>query len=194
MTSTTPSTAIDDCPFCAIAAATPASTSSSPIPSTPPAPAIERAQDESSSPAPQSTSPPIAYTVLSTLHVLAFLDHAPITRGHTLVVVRAHREKLTDVLVEEGAMLGRWLGAVSRAVVGAVKEGKPEDVKDREENGGEREGIEGEESEVGDWNVVQNNGRSIFVTLLSWLWKKMAYVLQRSSRIHVEGLASYRQQ
>ena len=62
-----------------------------------------------------------------------------------LVVVRAHREKLGDVRVEEGEAVGRWLGVVSRAVVGAVREG---------------EAGEGEDADldVGDWNVVQNNG------------------------------------
>ena len=65
-----------------------------------------------------------------------------------LVVVRAHREKLGDVRVEEGEAVGRWLGAVSRAVVGAVREGE----------GGEEEG-EDADLDVGDWNVVQNNGR-----------------------------------
>ncbi len=57
-----------------------------------------------------------------------------------LVVVRPHREKLSDVSVEEGEAVGRWLGVVSRAVVGAVREGEGE-------------------GDVGDWNVVQNNGR-----------------------------------
>lgn len=40
-------------------------------------------------------------------------------------------------------MLGAWLGVVSRAVVGAALEGKKE---------------AGEGMEVGDWNIVQNNG------------------------------------
>lgn len=64
------------------------------------------------------------------------------------MVVREHREKLSDVRVEEGEAVGRWLGVVSRAVVGAVKE---------DERGGVEEG-EGEDVDVGDWNVVQNNG------------------------------------
>ncbi len=66
-----------------------------------------------------------------------------------LVVVREHREKLGDVRVEEGEAVGRWLGVVSRAVVGAVKGG-----------GGEEGEAEGEDVDVdvGDWNVVQNNG------------------------------------
>ena len=66
-----------------------------------------------------------------------------------LVVVRNHREKLGDVGVEEGAEVGRWLGVISRAVVGSVRE-------DELGDGGE----EGGEGDVGDWNVVQNNGMS----------------------------------
>lgn len=66
------------------------------------------------------------------------------------MVVREHREKLSDVRVEEGEAVGRWLGVVSRAVVGAVKE---------DEKGGGVEDGEGEDVDVGDWNVVQNNGR-----------------------------------
>lgn len=79
--------------------------------------------------------------------MLAFLDHAPISRGHVLLATRAHREKLSDVTVEEGRALGAWLGVVSRAVVGAVAEGEAEE---------EGDGFEG--AGGGDWNVVQNNG------------------------------------
>jgi len=86
------------------------------------------------------------------------------------VVVRRHREKLGDVRVEEGGAVGRWLGVVSRAVVGAVAR------RGEEESGGElgeapglrrggraeRHGAEleeeDEEEDVGHWNVVQNNG------------------------------------
>lgn len=57
--------------------------------------------------------------------------------------MRGHREKLGDLLGEEGGALGRWLGVLSRAVVGAVSE---------------RGEGDGEEGDVGDWNVVQNNG------------------------------------
>ncbi|KAL8780694.1 MAG: hypothetical protein Q9213_006340 [Squamulea squamosa] len=46
--------------------------------------------------------------------------------------------------VEEGRALGAWLGVVGRAVVRAVM---PDD-------DGEGEG----EGEIGDWNIVQNNG------------------------------------
>lgn len=110
-----------DCPFCALVAAYPPS----PVPYSPP-------------PAPPTPTSPTAHVILSTPHLLAFLDHAPISRGHVLVVVRAHREKLGDVTTVEGRCLGGWLGVVSRAVMGVVREG----------DGGD----------VGDWNVVQNNG------------------------------------
>ncbi len=66
-----------------------------------------------------------------------------------LVVVRNHREKLGDVGVEEGAEVGRWLGVVSRAVVGSVRE---------DELGRDGEEARKGEGDVGDWNVVQNNG------------------------------------
>lgn len=46
-------------------------------------------------------------------------------------------------------MLGAWLGVVSRAVVGAALEGKKE---------------AGEGMEVGDWNIVQNNGSWCLLT------------------------------
>ncbi|KAM0803920.1 HIT-like domain-containing protein [Usnea florida] len=120
------------CPFCAIALANPPSSLLSPT--SPP------------SNNPPSPSPP-AHLILSTPHLLAFLDHAPISRGHVLLVVRAHREKLSDVLVREGESVGRWLAVVSRAVMGAVRE---------KEEGGEGKG-DGD-ADVGDWNVVQNNG------------------------------------
>lgn len=70
------------------------------------------------------------------------------------MVVRAHREKLGDVRVVEGESVGRWLGVVSRAVVGSVREGGG-----GEEGGDGDENVEGgDEGDVGDWNVVQNNG------------------------------------
>lgn len=56
-------------------------------------------------------------------------------------------------MVQEGEALGRWLGVVSRAVVGAVSE---EGDSERGESGGV--GEEENDVDVGDWNVVQNNG------------------------------------
>ena len=46
--------------------------------------------------------------------------------------------------------LGKWLGVVSRAVMAAAND---------RENSGEANAATGEEN-VGDWNVVQNNGQS----------------------------------
>lgn len=69
-----------------------------------------------------------------------------------LLVVRTHREKLGDLRVEEGEAVGRWVGVLSRAVVGSVSE--EEGRKDAVGGGGE----EGDSGDVGDWNVVQNNG------------------------------------
>lgn len=74
--------------------------------------------------------------------------------------MRPHREKLGEVRVQEGEALGRWLGIVSRAVVGAVsEENEGGGKRERGENRGWVRG-EGEEEDldVGDWNVVQNNG------------------------------------
>ena len=71
------------------------------------------------------------------------------------MVVRNHREKLGDVTTLEGASVGRWLGVVSRAVVGSVRE---------EWYAGEGMRGKGEEVvDVGDWNVVQNNGMCLRV-------------------------------
>lgn len=49
----------------------------------------------------------------------------------------------------EGEALGRWLGVLSRAVVGSVRE---------EWWDGEDDINIGDDVDVGDWNVVQNNG------------------------------------
>ena len=67
--------------------------------------------------------------------------------------MRPHREKLSDVRVEEGEAVGRWLGVVSRAVVGAVGEDEGDDGTGVVGGRGGRE-----DADVGDWNVVQNNG------------------------------------
>ncbi|MCJ1359245.1 MAG: Histidine triad nucleotide-binding protein 2, mitochondrial [Icmadophila ericetorum] len=115
-----------DCPFCKIASAHP--------PSNPAKPTTLSAPPE-----PHSTlSGTPTYILLSTPRVMAFLDHAPISRGHVLVATRQHREKLSDISIEEGAAVGRWLGIVCRAVAGVAL------------------GLEC--AEEGDWNVVQNNG------------------------------------
>ena len=92
--------------------------------------------------------------------------------------MRPHREKLSDVRVEEGEAVGRWLGVVSRAVVGAVGGDEGE--------GGGGTGVVGgggrEDADVGDWNVVQNNGACIcFQPLPPYLRR------QRFSHVEVGG-------
>ncbi|MCJ1330377.1 hypothetical protein MMC10_007060 [Thelotrema lepadinum] len=126
-----PLSAAQDCPFCAISAAFPPSPTHAPSSSTsPPSP------PSPSSPSSPYLDPPLAYTILSTPYLLAFLDHAPIARGHLLVTTRRHREKLSDVPMSEASALGSWLPLLSRVVAQSVDPG----------------------GEVADWNVVQNNG------------------------------------
>ncbi|KAL6717875.1 hypothetical protein ACLMJK_003960 [Lecanora helva] len=142
-----------DCPFCAIASLSPPSHSLLPSSPSPPTPSLSST----------STNSPPAHLLLSTRHTLALLDHAPIAQGHTLLIVRSHREKSGDLTVEEGEECGRWLGVLGRAVVGGVvgeeverEEGDGDIGRDGFVEGGRGKG-EGEE-DVGDWNVVQNNG------------------------------------
>ena len=109
---------------------------------------------ESSSPIPQAPDPekiaPQCHLLLSTPHVLAFLDILPIAPGHILITTRDHYRKLSDLYTrprgagDEGSdqqqsnpretaqALGEWLPIISAALCRAT-------------------GIE-------DWNVVQNNG------------------------------------
>ncbi|OAA65157.1 Histidine triad motif protein [Niveomyces insectorum RCEF 264] len=82
---------------------------------------------------PERTSPGAeTFIVLSTVHVLAFLDIAPLAEGHLLLCPRRHRETLTSVNGTEARELGWWLRILSKALTRAVG--------------------------VDDWNVVQNNG------------------------------------
>ena len=104
------------CPFCTIAKAYPPTEAQ--IPNDPNAELIS----------------PNCHLILSTKSVLAFLDIMPITQGHVLVIPRTHRTKLGDLQGDEGAALGMWLPAISRATMRALGNGD------------------------GDWNVVQNNG------------------------------------
>ncbi|PTU18364.1 hypothetical protein P175DRAFT_0366718 [Aspergillus ochraceoroseus IBT 24754] len=84
------------CPFCKIAAAYPPISPSTPTPTS-----TSTSTSTSSSPpenAPVSSdSDSHAFLILSTRHVLAFLDTMPLTRGHILVVPRDHYEKLGEV-------------------------------------------------------------------------------------------------
>ena len=102
----------DDCPFCAIVTAYPH-------------PALNVTSQDSDN---------VTYIVLSTPHILAFLDRLPLTKYHTIIIPRAHFELLSDIPSTYAAELGRVLPVVSRAVV-------------------EVSGADG-------FNVVQNNGTS----------------------------------
>ncbi|MCJ1321443.1 hypothetical protein MMC15_006788 [Xylographa vitiligo] len=139
-----PPHSLPSCPFCAIAAAYPPSSSQSPPPSSTTTTAIATGS---------LANPPLARVLLSTPYLVAFLDHAPISRGHVLIATRQHREKLSDVSVEEGRALGAWMGILCRAVVTSV-------LGEKEAGGTKARGTEtgAEEDAVGDWNVVQNNG------------------------------------
>ena len=65
-------------------------------------------------------------------HVIAFLDIAPVSRGHVLVVPKEERERLHELSGESAAALGRALQRVAAAVVRATG--------------------------AADYNVLQNNG------------------------------------
>lgn len=75
------------CPFCNIAA------TNAPIP-------IDQPE---LSPSPSgSSAESTAHLILSTEHVLAFLDIMPLTRGHVLVTPRQHYEMLGEMGVQAG--------------------------------------------------------------------------------------------
>ncbi|AEO66464.1 df5ddebd-a799-49e3-9a40-c11e4e17b4d7 [Thermothielavioides terrestris] len=109
------------CPFCHISAVFPPYN-----PAAPPPPSSAELN-------PSLTFPqPSTFIILSTPHLIGFLDIMPLAAGHILLCPRPHRPKLTDAAPAEAAELGRYLRVVSAAVVRATG--------------------------VGDWNVVQNNG------------------------------------
>ncbi|CAK96165.1 uncharacterized protein An01g07410, partial [Aspergillus niger] len=83
-----------------------------------------------------------AHLILSTRHVLAFLDIMPLTKGHVLVATREHCERLGDVRVGVGREIGQWLPIISRVVMRTLF--------------GEEE--QGDFDSLWNWNVVQNNG------------------------------------
>lgn len=126
------------CPFCKISAAYPPSPTS-PIPHSPDPERID----------------PQCHLILSTPHVMAFLDILPISPGHILLTTRSHYEKLSNVPsaptptpssqsptlwqnkpIDEGATpaaaLGFWMPILSRALARSL--------------------------DIEDWNIVQNNG------------------------------------
>lgn len=91
------STAPPPCPFCNIAS------------SYPPTPF----NDPESNPV--STAPdsgPLSHVILSTEHVLAFLDIMPLTRGHVLVAPRNHYKLLGDMGVQAGQEVRSYFPSV----------------------------------------------------------------------------------
>ena len=65
-------------------------------------------------------------------HVLAFLDVAPLTKGHVLVIPKEATSSLHELSTESGAALGAALVTVAKAVVKATG--------------------------ATDYNILQNNG------------------------------------
>jgi histidine triad (HIT) family protein len=72
------------------------------------------------------------HKVYEDAHVLAFLDIAPLSRGHTLVVPKQSAQTLDQLSDESAAALGRVLPRICRAVIAVTG--------------------------VQDYNVLQNNG------------------------------------
>lgn len=87
------------CPFCAIASKyspIPPSSPETTTTGTSPIPSPNTTQE------PDDQNQPQTHLILSTKHVLAFLDIMPLTRGHVLVVTREHYGKLGEVGVQVG--------------------------------------------------------------------------------------------
>jgi diadenosine tetraphosphate (Ap4A) HIT family hydrolase len=97
----------ESCPFCTIANAYPTSSTTTSTPS------VIQSVKELQSAVPGSPEvtkvAPSCFLVLSAPSVMAFLDILPMTRGHLLVTVRGHREKVQDVRAVEGGEIGRFL-------------------------------------------------------------------------------------
>jgi histidine triad (HIT) family protein len=72
------------------------------------------------------------HKVYEDAHVLAFLDIAPLSRGHTLVVPKESAVTLDQLSDESAAALGRVLPRICRAVIAVTG--------------------------VKDYNVLENNG------------------------------------
>lgn len=77
---------MDPCAFCRIAA------SYAPVPF----------NDPAINPTPTDDSGPLSHLILSTEHVLAFLDIMPLTRGHVLVAPRQHYRTVGDMTIHAG--------------------------------------------------------------------------------------------
>src|ERR1700735_307409 len=74
------------------------------------------------------------HKVYEDAQVLAFLDIAPLSRGHTLVVPKQSAQTLDQLSDESAAALGRVLPRICRAVIAVTG--------------------------VRDYNVLENNGVS----------------------------------
>jgi hypothetical protein len=99
------------CPFCTIAEAYPPPTTSSSL-SASSSPSSESSLSDLARFVPETVDvqkiQPSCFLVLSSPHVMAFLDILPMTLGHLLVCVRGHREKIADVDSEEGREIGEF--------------------------------------------------------------------------------------
>ena len=60
------------------------------------------------------------HRVYEDAHVLAFLDIAPLTSGHTLVIPKERKAFLHELSDEQAAALGRVLPRIARAVLKAT--------------------------------------------------------------------------
>lgn len=61
-----------------------------------------------------------SFTVYEDDHVKAFLDANPLSRGHTLVIPKAHHERLADLPASEATPLYETLHSLAPAVQEAV--------------------------------------------------------------------------
>ncbi|MFO0875202.1 MAG: HIT family protein [Phycisphaerales bacterium] len=60
------------------------------------------------------------HKVYEDAHVLAFLDIAPLSRGHTLVIPKERRAHLHELGDDSAAAIGRALPRICRAIVKAT--------------------------------------------------------------------------
>ncbi|OBT62762.1 hypothetical protein VE03_07694 [Pseudogymnoascus sp. 23342-1-I1] len=80
------------------------------------------------------------YLVLSTHSVLGFLELAPMSRGHIVLLPREHATRISELSSNSSAVLGYWLPIVSRGVMA---------------------GLFGSKWQANDesWNILQANGK-----------------------------------
>ncbi|KAK0252384.1 hypothetical protein B0A54_10435 [Friedmanniomyces endolithicus] len=128
------------CAFCKIATAYPPD-ASSPIPSNPDPEKID----------------PQCFLLLSTPHVLAFLDILPIAPGHILLATRKHYQKLSDLHNSPHSS-----GDGPEAHAAAAREEAREEARETSRALGEYLPLLSralcQVTGIEDWNVVQNNG------------------------------------